>query len=120
MILIILAVIAISTNRRLAQREDPTKVAFGITFVNRAKIPARRIDVQMWWPDSNLEAKYYITDLVPGNVDFQQFWAPPGFRFKIKVVMNDGTIGGGERSLAAGTIGGLRIVVHDKGLLSLE
>ena len=120
LMLIIIIAVTVSASRRLSRVEDPTKIAFGISLINRAEIPARRVDVQMWWPDGNLEAKYSIADLAPGNVDFQQFWAPPGFRFKIKVLMQDGTEGGGQRTLSAGTIGGLRIIIHDKGMLSLE
>ena len=120
LLVVMLIAAGVSANRRLAKPEDTSRSTFGITFINRAELPARLVDVHLWWPDDSVELTYRIENLESGGVDFKQIWAPPGFRFKIKVTMQDGATHGGEQTLSAGTIGGLRVIIHDKGLLTLE
>jgi hypothetical protein len=117
LVVALLAAVSTSGTERTIYRPNNT---FGITFVNRATQPAQRIDVHIWWPDDSVELTYTIKDLAPGEVDVRQIYAPPGFRLKVAVRMADGTQRQGERTLSAGTLGVLRVNVHDGARLSLE
>ena len=121
LVVIMLLVLSVSASRRLAARTATRpEQDFGVTFVNRAQVPARLIKVRMVYPDQSVTVAYDIKDLAPGSVNYKRIYAPPGFELNVDVTMADGTTGRGKNSLSAGTIGGLRVVVHDQGKLSLD
>jgi hypothetical protein len=49
----------------------------------------------------------------------RKIYAPPGSRLHVAVTLANGVTTAGDRELAAGTQGGLRINVHEKGALGL-
>lgn len=118
-LLIIVLLAAISTTGKQAPVNRRTD-SFGVTFVNRAAQTVQRIDVQLWWPDDSVQILYTVKDLAPGEVDVRKIYAPPGLRLKLTVRLADGTTRQTERTIPAGTMGVLRINVHDEAKLSWE
>lgn len=117
MIIVLLA--AVSTTGKQTPGNLGTDT-FGVTFANKSAQTVQRIDAQLWWPDDSVQILYTVRDLAPGEVDVRKIYAPPGVRLKVMVRLADGTTRQAERIISAGTIGVLRINVHDEAKLSLE
>ncbi len=117
LVIVLLTVVSTTDRQGPVNRRTDT---FGVTFVNRSAQTVQRIDVQMWWPDDSVQILYTVKDLAPREVDVRKIYAPPGLRLKLTVRMADGTTRQAERSIPAGTMGVLRVNVHDEAELSLE
>ena len=112
--------VAVRNRNAAALQLKATKEDFGISVANLSGQPLRRVEVHLTWPDETAELTCRVDNVQPSEVLVRKIFAPAGSTIHIKVTLANGATNEGDRGLASGTIGGLRINVHAKGELGLE
>jgi hypothetical protein len=115
----LLVVVAIRNQQAAALQAKFKQEDFALTVANMSGQPLRQVQVLLTWPDQSAELTCHLEDVQPSEVLVRKIYAPPGSRLHVAVTLANGVTTAGDRELAAGTQGGLRINVHEKGALGL-
>jgi hypothetical protein len=119
-LLIFLGLMYAKTTRDLNYQNQTNKSDFAMTVANMSGQALPHVDIQLTWPEDNAELTCHMIDVQPQEVLVRKIFAPAGSSIRVTVTLPNGTTKSGQRELPAGTQGGLRINVHEKGELGLE
>jgi hypothetical protein len=112
--------VAEKTHREAALQDAPVEQDFGITVANLSGQTLPKVDIKLSYPEGDTETTCHLTNVQPDEHLVRKIYAPPGSTLHVKVTLANGATNEGERTLAQGTQGGLRINVHAQGELGLE
>ena len=104
---------------QFGKAQPPAPVDSGLDLVNRSGQAVRVVEVRVWWPDDELEARYVVRDLPAGATNHKRLWVPPGSRLRIRVTLADGKTTDQELTTALEAIGSVAVYLHEDGKATL-